>query len=118
MEEEDGGEGTSPMKESMDDKGGDKKEGDDKSAAKESGGKKDKGPQIEVVDPDGKVVETYPDAFGDDTATIIKLFRQLHDIKDDKGGEKKKGKDDKKSKAKDDDKSEGKGEGDHDAEDK
>ena len=42
--------------------------------------------EIEVVDKGGKVVSTYPDAFGDDTVMIIKFLRQVLDItdKDDK----------------------------------
>ena len=97
-------EGDDDKAEKKDDKKSDKKEakGDDKKSDK-----KDAGPTIEVVDPDGKVVESYPDAFGDDTVTIIKLMRQLHDIKDEKdGGKKESKKDDKKSDDKDDDKAE------------
>ena len=50
-------------------------------------------PEIEVVDKDGKTVATYPDAFGDDTAAIIKLLRQIHNIseKDDKKAAKEEG---------------------------
>jgi len=36
--------------------------------------------EIEVLDKDGKVVETYPDAFGDDTVMIIKFLRKVMDI--------------------------------------
>lgn len=49
--------------------------------AKRSEGK-DEVKTIAVLDKDGKEVARYPDAFGDDTVTIIKLFRQLHDIKE------------------------------------
>jgi hypothetical protein len=55
--------------------------------------------QIEIVDSEGKVVDTYPDAFGDDSVSIIKFFRKVLDIKegddktaakkDEKGGEEK-----------------------------
>jgi hypothetical protein len=38
--------------------------------------------EIEVIDKDGKVVATYPDAFGDDTVMIIKFLRQVLDIKE------------------------------------
>jgi hypothetical protein len=37
---------------------------------------------VVVVDKDGNEVAEYPDAFGDDTVTIIKLLRQLHNITD------------------------------------
>lgn len=49
--------------------------------------------EIEVVDADGKVKATYPDAFGDDTVMIIKFLRQVLDIKegDDKKAAKKEG---------------------------
>ncbi len=43
---------------------------------------KDAAHEIEVSDKDGKVVATYPDAFGDDTVMIIKFLRQVMDIKD------------------------------------
>ncbi len=49
--------------------------------AKRSEGK-DEVKTVAVLDKDGKEVARYPDAFGDDTITIIKLFRQLHDIKE------------------------------------
>lgn len=54
--------------------------------------------EIEVVDADGKVKATYPDAFGDDTVTIIKFLRQVLDIKegDDKAAAKKEDKGEKK----------------------
>jgi hypothetical protein len=49
--------------------------------AKRGEGDKEEGVKtVVVMDKDGKKVATYPDAFGDDTVTIIKLFRQLHDI--------------------------------------
>jgi hypothetical protein len=60
--------------------------------------KKEEGEEVAtivVTDKDGKEVGKYPDAFGDDTVSIIKLFRQLLDInekddekaaKDEKGG--------------------------------
>jgi hypothetical protein len=53
-------------------------------ARRKKGEKKDgaEGSQIEVVDKDGKVVATYPDAFGDDTVMIIKFLRQVLDIKE------------------------------------
>ncbi len=38
--------------------------------------------EIELVDKEGKVIATYPDAFGDDTVLIIKFLRQVHDIKE------------------------------------
>ena len=44
------------------------------------GDDKDEVKTVVVTDADGKQVAKYPDAFGDDTVTIIKLFRQLHDI--------------------------------------
>lgn len=49
--------------------------------------------EIEVIDADGKVKATYPDAFGDDTVVIIKFLRQVLDIKetDDKKAAKKEG---------------------------
>jgi len=46
-------------------------------------GKKEAG-VIEALDPDGKVIETLPDAFGDDAPAIIKLLRQVLKIKDEK----------------------------------
>jgi hypothetical protein len=55
--------------------------------AKRKGGKKEgeegeaEGKEIEVLDADGKVIETYPDAFGDDTVMIIKFLRKALDIK-------------------------------------
>jgi hypothetical protein len=45
-------------------------------------GKEDAGSEIEVVDKDGKIVATYPDAFGDDTVMIIKFLRKVLDIKE------------------------------------
>jgi len=51
--------------------------------------------EIEVVDADGKVKDTFPDAFGDDTVMIIKFLRQVLDIKegDDKAAAKSEAKD-------------------------
>ncbi len=37
--------------------------------------------EIEIVDGEDKVVETFADAFGDDSVTIIKCLRQILDIK-------------------------------------
>jgi hypothetical protein len=41
---------------------------------------------IEIVDKEGKVKDTLPDAFGEDTVSIIKLLRKMYEIteKDDK----------------------------------
>ncbi len=57
----------------------------------EKEGEADEAAEIEVVDADGKVKATYPDAFGDDTVMIIKFLRQVLDIKegDDKKAAKK-----------------------------
>lgn len=49
-------------------------------AKRGAGDDKDEVKTVVVTDKDGKQVAKYPDAFGDDTVTIIKLFRQLHDI--------------------------------------
>lgn len=49
-------------------------------ARRGEGDDKDQVKTVVVTDADGKQVAKYPDAFGDDTVTIIKLFRQLHDI--------------------------------------
>jgi len=67
-----------------------RRKGGKKEAAGEDG--KEKAAEIEVVDKEGKVIETFPDAFGDDTVPIIKFLRQVMKVKDgDEGG---KGKDD------------------------
>jgi hypothetical protein len=62
-----------------------------KAGKKGEEGGEDVAAEIEVVDADGKVKATYPDAFGDDTVTIIKFLRQVLDIKegDDKAAAKK-----------------------------
>lgn len=49
-------------------------------------GEKFEGPMIEVVSPDGKVKDTLPDAFGNDTVAIIKLFQTLYPETTKKGG--------------------------------
>lgn len=69
-----------------------------KAAKKGEDGGEDTAAEIEVVDADGKVKATYPDAFGDDTVTIIKFLRQVLDIKDtdDKAAAKKEEKGEKK----------------------
>ena len=46
-----------------------------------------KGPEIEVVDADGKVVETLPDAFGEDLEAVKKLFLKLYPDAKKKEGE-------------------------------
>lgn len=53
-------------------------------------GAEEEGAEIEVIDADGKVTKTFPDAFGDDTIMIIKFLRQVLDIKE--GDDKKAGK--------------------------
>jgi hypothetical protein len=53
-----------------------------KAGKKGEDGGEDVAAEIEVVDADGKVKATYPDAFGDDTVTIIKFLRQVLDIKE------------------------------------
>lgn len=94
-------------KDDKDDKDKDSDDKDDKKDKKSESVSKPKdydGPSIEVVDPDGKVVAEYPDAFGDDTVTIIKMLQQLHDIKEDAEKKDDDSKDDdSKSEKKDDD---------------
>lgn len=51
--------------------------------------KEAKGAEIEVVDAEGKVVDTLPDAFGNDSVTIIKLFQKLYPESAGKKSEKK-----------------------------
>ncbi len=62
-----------------------RRKGGKKEGAEGTGEEKEK--QIEVVDKDGAVIETYPDAFGDDTVSIIKFLRKVLDIKEAKEGE-------------------------------
>ncbi len=82
----------------------DKPKAEDKPKSDEKKDDKFDGPMLEVVDADGKVVETYPDAFGDDTVAIIKFFQAiLPSLKKDKKKDEPK-KDDKKEEPKKDDK--------------
>ncbi len=82
--------------EKKEDKKEDKKDDEtkDKAPKKES---KAKVGEIEIVK-DGEVIDTFPDAFGDDSVSVIKFFRKLYNIdeSDDKKAaakEKKEGKD-------------------------
>jgi hypothetical protein len=52
--------------------------------------------EIEVLDSSGKLMDTYPDAFGDDSVMIIKFLRQVLDITDEEPG--KEGKEEKREK--------------------
>jgi len=90
-----------PKSEKKDDepKAEDKKE--EKSEKKDDEPKKEKkspkAGEIEIVK-DGEVIETFPDAFGDDSVSVIKFFRKLYAItdKDDKAAVKKEEKGEKK----------------------